>query len=133
MVFPSAYKTTEQLYQALENEEVQGILLDLFIASYAQANIAKNDVNFIMAKFFEYSYWNMVWARKPFRESISGEQETNTFSCFHEVLRDKRDNDVYVVVQKYIRGRSLEVGTLTLKKRILKLPLNTTRRHGLRT
>lgn len=85
--------------------------MDLFIASYAQTNIAKNDGNFIMAKFFEYSYWNVVWARKPFGESIDLDQEANTFACFDRILQIKRDNDVYVVVQKYIQGRSLEVST----------------------
>ena len=110
-VYATAYKTVKELYQALKEEKVHGILLDLFVASYAQNNIIEtDDGNLFMAKLFEYSFWNVLAARRPFPASanIDERQESDTFECFKAVLQAKA-NDVYVVVQKYIRGRSLEV------------------------
>lgn len=98
------YSTLKDLYTALVNSEIDGIMLDVFKASYSSNHIKVGDPqDLVIAKIFEFPFMLGFYYPMP-------SNQINLEQCLRAASKKSFQAEVYHSVRKYVRGAALKVG-----------------------
>ncbi|XP_031550678.1 uncharacterized protein LOC116288083 isoform X2 [Actinia tenebrosa] len=104
------YLDLKSMYTALNNDEIQGILVDIFVATYVRnnLNVFGFQDNIFVAQSYDIQYSIGVY----FGYGMAMYEDSKPFSILTDCLRSMFENanrriDVFSIVEKYIQSQEI--------------------------